>query len=115
MTAVLKDGDYVFDARGRIMEVSGRDELIQRALIRLKARKGQFPLDPNLGSELFRLDLNRASPDQIDPLIREALAPIHEIQVLGAERTVHPEDGRLSLTVSLKIGGDTALVALSEH
>ena len=54
MDMKLYAGDFV-PAGTDFVTVSGREELLQRALIRLSVRKGSFPLLPELGSELYKL------------------------------------------------------------
>ena len=107
MTILLKDGDYALDGQGRILEADGTQALLQQALIRLQARKGRFPLDETLGSELYRLDLNRAELSDIEPLVREALAPIKGLRLTGLNRSVQG-DGRLTLALQFE-GTELAL------
>ena len=54
MDMKLYAGDFV-PAGTDFVTVSGREELLQRALIHLSVRKGSFPLLPELGSELYKL------------------------------------------------------------
>ena len=51
----LQDGDYVPDGRGGLVRLEGTEALLQRVLFRLCARRGSFPMLPELGSELYRL------------------------------------------------------------
>lgn len=51
----LRDGDYVKDGRGGLVRLEGAEALLQRVLFRLCARRGGFPLLPEMGSELYRL------------------------------------------------------------
>ena len=51
----LRDGDYVPDGRGGLVRLEGAEALLQRVLFRLCARRGSFPMLPELGSELYRL------------------------------------------------------------
>lgn len=113
MTPKLRDGDYCFDERGRLLEAEGDEELMERAILRLKAKKGCFPLDPALGSELWQVDLNRAELAEIEPLLIEALAPLPEVRYTGAEISVEPESSRLVLTVYLQINGKDGAVELT--
>lgn len=48
-------GDYVRSGCGGFATVSGRDEALQRALMRLSARRGSFFPLPDFGSELHKL------------------------------------------------------------
>ena len=51
----LQNGDYVPDGKGRLVRLEGAEALLQRVLFRLCARRGGFPMLPELGSELYRL------------------------------------------------------------
>ena len=51
----LRDGDYVPDGRGGLVRSEGAEALLQRVLFRLCARRGSFPMLPEIGSELYRL------------------------------------------------------------
>ena len=111
MTPKLKDGDYCFDTRGFLMETEGAEEIMEQAMIRLRARKGSYPLNPELGSELYRLDLNLADEAEIEAAVAEALAPMAEVELTGIEKG-NGGDGRLILTVYLRIKGEDTLLEL---
>lgn len=51
----LRNGDYVQDGKGGLVRLEGAEALLQRVLFRLCARRGSFPMLPELGSELYRL------------------------------------------------------------
>ncbi|MGI5935755.1 MAG: hypothetical protein ACOX7I_02970 [Oscillospiraceae bacterium] len=55
MELKLIDGDYAADASGGLATVSGIEELAQRVLMKLTARRGSFPLMPDYGSRLYTL------------------------------------------------------------
>ena len=56
MELLLKDGDYVSDGAGGQVRLEGEEALLQRVLFRLTARRGGFPLMPELGSRLYALE-----------------------------------------------------------
>lgn len=58
MDTRIGGGDFVLAANGLPQAIGGTDELMQRIYIHLCAKKGGFPLDPALGSELHRLRAN---------------------------------------------------------
>ena len=60
MELKLIDGDYAADASGGLATVSGIEELAQRVLMKLTARRGSFPLMPDYGSRLYTCP--RSSP-----------------------------------------------------
>ena len=113
MTPKLQNGDYCFDERGRLLEARGDEALLEEAIVRLRARKGRFPLDPELGSRLYELDLNTAGPAEAEALVAEALAPMNGVELTGVETNTDPAAGRLSLTVRLRIKGRDAVLELA--
>ena len=50
MELMLRDGDYVRASGGGLKTVTGTEELLQRVLFQLSARRGSFPLLPEVGS-----------------------------------------------------------------
>ena len=81
MEFLLKDGDYVPDGMGSLQKLTGAEEALQRVLFQLSARRGQFPLLPELGSELYRLGREK-------PSARQALAAQYVAQALTGEPEV---------------------------
>lgn len=69
---------------------SGREALLQEAYIRLRAAKGSFPYDRELGSLLHRLPEFPAA--EWDTLARayaqEALLPLADVRVTGVRPIV---------------------------
>ena len=55
MELMMQNGDYVSDGRGGVKRSEGGEEILQRVLFQLSARRGAFPLLPQVGSELWRL------------------------------------------------------------
>ncbi|MEG1430832.1 MAG: hypothetical protein RSC89_04890 [Oscillospiraceae bacterium] len=108
MELKLKDGDYVPNGRGGFCTVEGGEELLQRVLFRLTARRGAFPLLPNLGSRLYLLPREKPALWQslAGEYITEALEEEHELTVSGV--TVTPRgDGGANLEVGLDWQGRT--------
>lgn len=108
MDTLFYQGDFAKDARGYPVPVAGFQELLQRALIRLKVKKGSFVHDPELGSELYTLQ-----PGEVDlntqalRLAREALKSIPNIQVQQVAVRKLEEPDNLELTVTLKAVGQS--------
>jgi hypothetical protein len=73
------DGDYVPDGRGGFETVSSAEELINRVAFKLKARRGGFPLMPDLGSRLHLLGREK-------PSNRANAAKSHIAEALADER-----------------------------
>ncbi len=55
MELALKNGDYVPDGKGEFLTLSGAEETLQRALIRLSVKQGALPGALGIGSRLHRL------------------------------------------------------------
>ena len=105
MELMLRDGDYVADGRGGVKRTEGGEEVLQRVLFQLGARRGAFPLLPQVGSELWRLP--RAKGQQ-----REALAAQYVSQALAGEQdlevtecVLEEREGSPWLTVRLTLRG----------
>ena len=73
----LLDGDYVPGPQGPEL-VSGQEELAQRVLMRLTARRGAFPLLPEYGSRLYALS-------QVKPSQRALAARQYAAEALAEE------------------------------
>lgn len=105
---MLTGGDHATDSRGIPITLTGERELIQRALLRLSIKKGSFPQDLSLGSELYKLREPRGGNRLRLALsyVQEALLPIPEITVAGVTMD---ETGfeALRLAVSLEIAENT--------
>ena len=55
MALKLRDVDYLPDGAGDLLRAEGTEALLQRVLFRLTARRGEFPILPEFGSQLWRL------------------------------------------------------------
>lgn len=74
MDTAIQNGDFLRDAGGRLRSLDGREELLQRAYLRLQARRGAFPYDPQLGSRISLF-----SPEELT--VETAMACIEEAMV----------------------------------
>lgn len=101
MEARLENGDYLPDGRGGFLTAEGDEALLQRALLRLSARRGSFPFLPELGSRLYLLPREKPSARQALAVqyAAEALGDEEDLRVTGAE-LCERADG-LGLTVYL--------------
>jgi hypothetical protein len=71
----LENGDYVKSGGHTLESVSGTEELAQRLMLRLRARRGGFALRPDYGSRLYTLSGLRPSERETPPGLRaEALS-----------------------------------------
>ena len=100
MEARLENGDYLPDGRGGFLTAEGDEALLQRALLRLSARRGSFPFLPELGSRLSLLGTRAPAARSLaaERYVTEALAA----EALTVEAVRLGEDG--SLTVTLRSG-----------
>lgn len=78
MELKIRDGDYVHDGRGGFVTVQGTDKLLQRALLKLTARRGLFPFMENFGSRLWQLG-------RVEPGARRAAAIQYAAEALEGE------------------------------
>ena len=101
MERKLVNGDYVPDGKGGLIVLTGAEEVLQRALFRLTARRGALPFLPELGSRLYLLPREKPSARQALAVqyAAEALGDEEDLRVTGAELRERA-DG-LELTVCL--------------
>lgn len=115
MEYLLRQGDYVPDGAGGLTGLEGGQEVLQRALFRLQARRGAFPFLPELGSQLHLLGRERPSAwrAMAQRYAAQALEGEPQIQVTGVELT-QKESGRLEAAVYLEWQGEllTAVVTV---
>lgn len=113
MEIKLINGDYVPDGLGGIQRSSGADALLQRVLFRLTARRGQFPMLPDLGSRLYLL--GKEVPSQrssaAKQYVTEALAE-EEVSITDVQLSPFL-DGRMEVTVLLDYQGTDLAVTLT--
>ena len=93
MELKIRNRDYVPDGAGGLQRVSGKEELLQRVLFLLSARRGGFAPLPTLGSRLHLLGHEK-------PTFRQAAAKKYVAEALDGETGVTVED------VSLVHGGE---------
>ncbi len=85
MELKMKNGDYIPDGAGGLNRSEGAQEVLNRVLFRLTARRGAFPFLPDLGSQLHRLLRER-------PSARLAAARQYVAQALEDESQVRVTD-----------------------
>jgi len=113
MELKLENGDYVPDGVGGLRRVYGQEELLQRILFKLTARRGMFPFKEDLGSRLWQLGRLGAGQRQsaAAQYVAEALEDERSISVEAVELSV-PENGIARLQVALAYEGEPLMVAL---
>lgn len=106
MELLIQNGDYVPDGKGGFRRARGSDELVQRVLFKLTARRGSFPFLPALGSELYRLPRER--PSAWNSLARQYAAQALEGEGLSVEDAlVTPTGDGAAVELVLKAQGET--------
>jgi len=114
MELKLENGDYVPAANGELARVDGNEALLQRALMRLQARRGGFAALPDYGSRLHTLC--RLKPGERAAAARayavEALAAEPEMEV-GEVRYAEDGAGGALLEVELVCGGRKGALKIS--
>ncbi len=114
MELQLRGGDYVPDGKGSFVTATGAEETLQRALIRLSARRGCLPWLPELGSRLYLLRAARPQERDMAAMgyVSEALEPEEGLSVRDV--TVGEEaDGRLTVVVRLSAPGRQATIEVN--
>ena len=110
----LENGDYVPAANGELARVEGSEAVLQRALMRLQARRGGFAALPDYGSRLYTLC--RLKPGERAAAARayavEALASEPEVE-LGEVRYAEDGDGGALLEIELVCSGRKSALNIS--
>ena len=89
---VLVNGDYVPQGNG-LQSAKGDEAVLQRMLMKLTARRGQFPFMENFGSRLWTLD-------RLRPADRQAAAEQYVLGLMVEQVTLAENGGKSSLTVN---------------
>ncbi len=113
MEVRIKNGDYIPDGLGGVVRCQGADALLERVLFRLTARRGGFPILPQLGSRLYLLSREPAAQrlSAARQYVAEALA---EEAVTVTDVALAPDgQGRIRLTVRLEYQGTELPVSLT--
>jgi len=107
----IKNGDYVRDGNGGAVMLDGKEEMLQRVLYLLSARRGAFPFMENPGSRLYLLSRTARSQRQsaAEQYVAEALGGESGLTVTGIELE-DGEDETTLVTVTAKYGEDELTV-----
>lgn len=111
MALKILDGDYVPDGAGAFVSLVGAEALLGRVLFKLTARRGSFPLLPEVGSRLYLLLREK-------PGARQAMGEIYAAEALAEEEglTVTEavwDEGSHTLRVFLRWREEDLRVAVS--
>ena len=106
--------DFYTTIQGFPVELEGAEEQAQRIWLRLAVPKGAFRLDPELGSDLYRMP--RGSREQMEEFarkaIQEALAPVSGVRLRQVSCSYNQEEDRARVECSLALGGRALELAL---
>ena len=104
MDTAINKGDFLLDSSGLPISISGVQEILQRAIIRLTVRKGSFVYDTDLGSNLYKLKAGSANiKSEALNMLKEALKPMSNIFVenVSTEFVNSGENLRLNVIISI--------------
>lgn len=110
-TAKLRNGDYVPDGAGGFAVASGAEGALERVYFLLTARRGRFPLLPEVGSRLYQIFREK-------PSARGALGASYAAETLAGERDLRVlgaawDEAAQTLTVSVAWEDETLDVTLN--
>lgn len=94
MELKIVDGDYTKDSFHDIASADGSEEVAERIMAKLVARRGGFAILPDFGSQLYKLSMVKTSErlSYAKQYIAEALSDenieIDEITVSEADETI---------------------------
>ena len=116
MERKLVNGDYVPDGKGGLTVLTGAEEVLQRALFRLTARRGALPFLPELGSRLYLLPREKPSARQALSVqyAAEALGDEEDLRVTGAQLNETAEGLRLTVYLDWQGQGLSAGLLIGE-
>ena len=112
MAMKLVNGNYVPNERGGQEQISGTEAVMQRVLMKLKARRGGFALMPEFGSKLYLLSREKPSARQraAEQYISEALADETEVNIVDVQ--VGEDDDGICIGITVNVGDSTASVSM---
>lgn len=114
MDTALSNGDFLCDSRGFPVQISGNDELLQQALIRISVRNGSFAYNRNLGSELYKLNIYSENvADKAKVLIEEALNDMKNVLVKDVFAELSEDETNLILNITLALNGELKDVVIT--
>lgn len=110
MAMKLCDGDYIPDGWGGFQTVFGDEELLNRLLFKLTARRGGFVLMPELGSRLYQL--GRVRPAEREGAARQYIAEALEGENVEIESVELLKDDGSTITLCVKCSSGSLTVSV---
>lgn len=115
MDTKLTDRDQAVSPAGLPFAVTGREELLQRVLIRLSVPRGRFLPDPELGSRLYRMP--RGTEEQMESYARfaigEALFGLDWAELTDLQVRAEPGGERVYLDCAFRLDGEEKSLTLA--
>ena len=110
----LDNGEYVTDDLGMTQRVTGNEEILQRVMMRLRARRGAFWPDRDYGSRLWTLGRIPKSqrPNAARQFAAEALADEKDVELLDVSYA-ETGDGGAQIAVTVGVGGAEAEISVN--
>jgi hypothetical protein len=106
MDTMLENGDFKLAENGYPYLSGGKDEIFQRAAIRLTVPLGSFTLDTQLGSKFYTLK-NEKEPVAAGMAISLAREALRKLPQVSAEKAVYEAGAEPCVTVTVKYGAET--------
>lgn len=101
MDTAIANGDWAVNANGIPIAVSGLQEQLQRAFIRLSVKQGSFAYDPLFGSHLYTLKPTDSNlNERALSMAQEALKDMPQVTVQSAVCSILLSGG-MTITLSL--------------
>lgn len=99
MDVKLRNGDMVLDSTGSVVYIDGMEEIVQRVLICVTARKGSFLYQKNLGCDA-RVDFStERGMKKLESRLREAILPVAGAELVLREAKSTDEGIRAFITI----------------
>ena len=102
MDTLLKNGQHALSKSGLPIQISGAEKILQQISIRLAIRKGSFPYNKDLGSELYKLrtSTDEATQREAFSYVQEALRDMKDVEVISVKCSFVEQD-TLAVKVSI--------------
>lgn len=102
MDVLLKNGDVALTPSGESVYVSGIDEMVQKAVLCAKIRKGSFIYNKNLGSELRTVDPeSMVAVNTAELLLKEAMTDVRGCRLRVVSLSL-VQDNKYQATIELE-------------
>lgn len=110
---LIKNGDYVKNGAGGFEKLSDENAVLERVLYKLTARRGTFPLLPEIGSNLYLLGRlpRKEQQSAAEQYVVQALSDESNLEVTQVLLEGEQEERRL--TVFMNYAGEQLSVSMT--